>query len=202
MNVITILPVVLGVFSILGDKILEITSEEILRAFVDNSVHGIIAFISWLIIVLKSNKYKIYVINPYCDLLLSFIIGSAIDIDHFVLAKSFRIKDALNLGEKRPILHCTSLPLAFLSVTVVLNWFWKLPRLSCFGWMVWVAVFSHHVRDGYRRGLWFWPVGSTAPIPYLLYILITVMLPNISLTMMIDFHAYHQFHLYSNVSVV
>lgn len=40
-----------------------------------------------------------------------------------------------------------------------------------------VAVISHHLRDGNRRGLWFWPFGSTPPLPYWLYISCTVALP-------------------------
>ena len=40
-----------------------------------------------------------------------------------------------------------------------------------------VAVISHHLRDGYRRGLWFWPLGSTPPLPYWLYIVCTMALP-------------------------
>ena len=34
-----------------------------------------------------------------------------------------------------------------------------------------VAVISHHLRDGHRRGLWFWPLGSTPPLPYWVYII-------------------------------
>lgn len=40
-----------------------------------------------------------------------------------------------------------------------------------------VAVVSHHLRDGCRRGLWFWPLGSTPPIPYWAFITYTVLLP-------------------------
>lgn len=40
-----------------------------------------------------------------------------------------------------------------------------------------VAVLSHHFRDAQRRGLWFWPVGSTPPLPYGIYIICVVLLP-------------------------
>lgn len=39
------------------------------------------------------------------------------------------------------------------------------------------SFMSHHVRDGNRRGLWFWPFGSTQPIPYYLYLSICMVLP-------------------------
>ena len=45
--------------------------------------------------------------------------------------------------------------------------------VSC---LVFVAIFSHHLRDANRRGLWFSPVGSTPPIPYLIYILSIILL--------------------------
>lgn len=92
MNLPNFLPIVLAVVAVLGDKTLELTSKDFYRALVDNSSHGLIGLISWLIIVLKSYKYKTYLINPYCDVIVSWIIASVIDIDHFILAKSFKLK--------------------------------------------------------------------------------------------------------------
>lgn len=40
-----------------------------------------------------------------------------------------------------------------------------------------VALLSHQLRDGMRLGLWFWPLGSTPPIQYLLYLLAEEALP-------------------------
>ncbi|XP_064214056.1 transmembrane protein 267 [Tribolium castaneum] len=36
---------------------------------------------------------------------------------------------------------------------------------------------SHHTRDATRRGFWFYPFGSTPPIPYFLYVGMTCFLP-------------------------
>jgi hypothetical protein len=33
------------------------------------------------------------------------------------------------------------------------------------------------LRDGYRRGLWFWPFGSTPAIPYTIYLFLELILP-------------------------
>ena len=44
-------------------------------------------------------------------------------------------------------------------------------------YLVTVSVVSHHIRDGHRRGLWFWPIGSTKPIPYGLYLVIITIFP-------------------------
>ena len=49
----------------------------------------------------------------------------------------------------------------------------RVKAVSC---LVFVAIFSHQLRDANRRGLWFSPVGSTPPIPYSLYILSIILL--------------------------
>jgi hypothetical protein len=40
-----------------------------------------------------------------------------------------------------------------------------------------VAVSTHHLRDATRRGLWCWPLGSTPPLPYPLFLALTALLP-------------------------
>lgn len=47
-------------------------------------------------------------------------------------------------------------------------------RRVCF---VAITLMSHQLRDGMRLGLWFWPLGSTPPIPYLLYLAMEEALP-------------------------
>lgn len=43
--------------------------------------------------------------------------------------------------------------------------------------MLTTAWFSHHIRDGYRRGLWFYPFGETAPLSRTVYLTIIVIFP-------------------------
>lgn len=62
----------------------------------------------------------------------------------------------------------TLLPVAYVHN---LNW------LKKFMWIVATAFFTHHTRDATRRGYWIYPFGNTPPLPYLLYILITVIIP-------------------------
>lgn len=47
-------------------------------------------------------------------------------------------------------------------------------RRVCF---VVVTLLSHQLRDGMRLGLWFWPLGSTPAIQYLLYLVLEEVLP-------------------------
>lgn len=53
-----------------------------------------------------------------------------------------------------------------------------------YGWLLWTVFSSHHVRDANRRGLWFYPFGSTPPISNFNYILITIILPYLTLFFM------------------
>lgn len=86
------------------------------------------------------------------------------------------VKDAIHLSH-RPFLHCSTILLIIAAI-------WSIPiymQLS-FDCIMWIAVVfcsfaSHHIRDATRRGLWFYPIGSTAPIPYVLYILLIVFMP-------------------------
>lgn len=52
------------------------------------------------------------------------------------------------------------------------QWFQK------FALLVFTAFLSHHIRDANRRGVWFYPFGSTLPIPKWGYICITCVLPH------------------------
>ncbi|CAB3988487.1 transmembrane 267-like [Paramuricea clavata] len=100
--------------------------------------------------------------------------ASAIDLDHFVMAKSYTLKDALSLP-KRPPLHSTSILIPILPIMFIIALYY--PLLSMLPFIATISVVSHHVRDGHRRGVWFWPVGSTPAIPYWLYLLIIILLP-------------------------
>ena len=84
-------------------------------------------------------------------------------------------QDALHL-QNRPFLHSTTvvfIVVPMLQVFLAHN----IPYLQSLPYLFAVAVISHHLRDGHRRGLWFWPIGSTPAIPYRLYVVCIVALP-------------------------
>lgn len=138
-------------------------------AVADNAAHGIIAFFSWCIVC------EIHIRKHLIDGVLCGIIACAIDLDHFIAAKSFKLKDALQL-KNRPFLHTTTV--VFIVVPMLQVW---LAQNNCFlrslPYLFTVGVSSHHLRDGNRHGLWFWPLGSTPPLPYWIYICCIVALP-------------------------
>lgn len=39
------------------------------------------------------------------------------------------------------------------------------------------AFFTHHTRDATRHGIWIYPFGSIPPIPYKLYLFLTICIP-------------------------
>ena len=103
-------------------------------------------------------------------------------------------QDAVSLPQ-RPALHNSSiilfLTLAFLGISEIFNDSSKHEATGgnnssimtslrhALPWMFCVALSSHHVRDAARRGLWFSPFGSTSPLPYAVYVLLTLLLPNV-----------------------
>lgn len=50
-------------------------------------------------------------------------------------------------------------------------------NLYHFAWIIFAAFASHHTRDATRRGFWFYHLGSTPPIPYFLYVFMTMAIP-------------------------
>lgn len=99
-----------------------------------------------------------------------------LDLDHFIVAGTFSIAGATHL-KGRPFGHAVT----FIAVLVAAvrryakhrsPWTRRL-RVA----FVVVSLLSHQLRDGFRRGLWFWPLGSTPPIPYTLYLVMEQGLP-------------------------
>ena len=113
---------------------------------------------------------------PYYFLVVSYIrLLSQSNSCEFNSHPLFLSQDALHLP-RRPYLHTTSIVLTvapLLQVCFAQN----NPSLKSLPFMFTVAVLSHHLRDSNRRGLWFWPFGTTPPLPQWLYISCTLVLP-------------------------
>ncbi|XP_076373976.1 transmembrane protein 267 isoform X2 [Tachypleus tridentatus] len=177
--------ILLLLVSFIGDGLLAtriIQQSDFLRVLTDNSTHGLIAVISWILVAVSGTATRfdepsnIFLKSLLAEALLCGFIACVVDLDHFMMAKSFRLKDALNLGS-RPPFHCTSvlflasLCIVIFAVVLKISWLVKL------GLLFTVAVLSHHLRDSVRRGLWLWPLSSTRPLAYWLYCILLVSLP-------------------------
>ncbi|XP_074114950.1 transmembrane protein 267 [Cotesia typhae] len=167
----------LGLVSIIGDKLVSYNNNNhFLKAVIDNTTHGIVAGLSWTLIVILQNEP---IAKNLPSILFCTFLSSLIDIDHFVEAKSFNIKDATNL-ERRPFFHCTTLPIIIWAVLLVVS---KVTpedlfyNLNYCAWILLTSFLSHHIRDATRRGLWVPPFGSTGRIPYYFYVLLAMLFP-------------------------
>lgn len=147
------------------------------RSVIDNLGHGLTGYLSWLMV----RSYNGALLTERLVIMESFIclfVSSLIDVDHFIMAKSLSIIDATSLPS-RPFLHCSTVliivSIAIFVASLYLNvWWMHSLAFICFtGWS------CHHLRDGLRRGLWFCPLGSTAPIPYRIYLIIIIVQPAI-----------------------
>ncbi|XP_032829761.2 transmembrane protein 267 [Petromyzon marinus] len=169
----------------------------LMKAALDSAVHGAVAMWSWAL-VCGGGGFAVSLRGggggdgggdggggggggtAVAQVLLAGFLACCLDLDHFVMARSLRISDLHRL-RGRPPLHNTTLVLALaLSLEVVLvrplgllggPWE-RLPALAALAWL------SHHVRDGARRGLWLWPLGSTPPLPRWAYLALTAALPH------------------------
>ena len=181
-----VLNISLVITCLLGDhlcfSVLEGKSRIEIKAVCDSIVHGAVAFLSWLIVVLDR---QVPISDNLKEALICGLFASAIDLDHFIEARSFRINDAIKLT-RRPFLHNSSLPIiSWTSVILVTRALkgplisselaWKITKYSTMIFIV--AILSHHVRDASRRGLWMPPISNAIPVSYISYVILTVILP-------------------------
>src|SRR5690242_18597976 len=90
--------------SMFGDALTFRMYSMLSRALMDDASHGIVAGLTWLA-TSSSNNIPCHIKILYAALATFFAV--AIDLDHFVAARSWSLKDALNLSN-RPFLHCSS----------------------------------------------------------------------------------------------
>ncbi|KAF2892997.1 hypothetical protein ILUMI_13173 [Ignelater luminosus] len=160
--------------AIIGDYVVQYSKLHIYKAFFDNITHAIIGGLSWLIVCLYfKNRYPLHTLF---EIALCTITASFIDLDHFIAARSFNLKDATNL-QNRPLLHCSSLLLLLTLSVILIAYFVQIRWLLRLGLIIFIAFTSHHTRDATRRGFWIYPWGSTTPISYVLYIILTILIP-------------------------
>ncbi|KAG5332499.1 TM267 protein, partial [Acromyrmex charruanus] len=168
----------IGACSIIGDfglKWLKYDKNESARAALDNATHATVGGLTWMLIVILSRKSIVRNLN---SIFSCFLLASFVDLDHFIAAHSWHIHDATHL-QKRPFLHCTTIPILLWTFFILLSNTFHSPLMEHISWMILAAFLSHHIRDGTRRGLWFCPFGSTRPIPYYLYVSLCMSLPYI-----------------------
>ncbi|XP_033100889.1 transmembrane protein 267-like [Anneissia japonica] len=165
----------LGVFCLTCDRLAQTAAcrrNRVFAALLDNFTHGIIGSWTWAVVLggnLNSTK-------NLRQIILAGILASCMDVDHFLAARSIHLKDATSL-QQRPLFHMTTLIPVIAIISEIIICASGLHRLHYFPYLFTLSWFSHHIRDATRRGLWLWPFGSTPPVPYGMYIGLTLVLP-------------------------
>ncbi|XP_012278053.1 transmembrane protein 267 [Orussus abietinus] len=165
----------ISICSYVGDQILKNGKNQALRAISDNLTHAIVGGLSWSLIVILSKKS---LSQNIFRILSCFLVSSFVDLDHFIVARSWKLHDATHL-ERRPFLHCSTLPIIIWLFLLSISIMYNLPNTNDYAWIILAGFLSHHIRDATRRGMWFCPIGSTKPIPYPIYLCTSMAFPYI-----------------------
>ncbi|KAF9818379.1 hypothetical protein SFRURICE_017801 [Spodoptera frugiperda] len=149
------------------------------RAICDVLVHGSLGFFSSIVFFSIDNNYSSLEYDGTLHIVLCTFFSSIIDIDHVFVAKSIFLKDMVNL-KHRGIFHCTTFWLALTALLLLYSYIKKRIEVYMFSFMIVIAYITHHLRDGTRRGIWLYPLGSTPPIDKRLYYFILGTFPHVS----------------------
>lgn len=183
--------------AIFGDFFTMKASSDVLRAIIDNFIHSAIGSMTWLIVILFKRKRNALAVVLF-EFMLCAALSSIIDVDHFIMAHSSSLyvsnnnikllypvhnvyyyfsQDATHLMS-RPYFHCSTILLVPV-VIYLLSLFGRVEWMHTVSWMIFVSIFTHHIRDSIRRGMWFCPFGSTEPVPYWLYVVVLALVPSV-----------------------
>lgn len=169
-----ILEVSLCLVSLAGDHLLLHCQAGLVKAVSDSATHACVGLLSWLLTIYQTSILSTIRAN-WTELVVATFLAAVIDVDHFIEAGSFSLKAAVSLP-RRPFLHCTSIPVLVLIAATLVATFLKNNLIFRFGLLIFSCIFSHHLRDASRRGLWFYGLPTVA-VPYTLYLGLELLLP-------------------------
>ncbi|KAJ0184336.1 hypothetical protein K1T71_000759 [Dendrolimus kikuchii] len=172
-----ILSILLLILTICGDYIVfksKYSDSQLFRGFADSLVHASIGCVS--AITFFSNGLNIPLSSCICNVSICTVLSSFIDVDHFIVARTFNFKEFVS---KRGIFHCTSFCLLITGILYIIYYNTRNPNILLLKFMFLIAYSSHHIRDSNRRGLWLYPYGHTPAIDYYLSVIIICILPHI-----------------------
>mmetsp|Transcript_11567 Transcript_11567/g.17602 ORF Transcript_11567/g.17602 Transcript_11567/m.17602 type:complete len:229 (+) Transcript_11567:107-793(+) len=164
----------------LSDICMSQTTGKIEKCLVDNIGHALLSCLMWVSALIPrdgstsrtipskgldshggSSKHSIW----YLELGAAFALGSLLDIDHFVMGGSLSLTSATSLPS-RPFGHSVAFVIVMSFFAMLFTGRYRYALLT------FVSLLTHQLRDATRRGLWMWPLGSTPPIWYALYLFI------------------------------
>jgi len=144
-----------------------VLSNPYLRSVTDNLTHGLISVFATSFLFGWTRRSL---------LIIAFLAGSFVDIDHFIEVRSLSLHRALyDQPRGRPFLHNSLLLLIITLVAFGIEHFlWRYQHIY-YSIIFFLGWSTHHLRDAQRRGLTFLPFGETSPIDYYLLIMCFVL---------------------------
>jgi hypothetical protein len=156
--------------SLMIDKVIipMISTDPFLHIAFDSFLHGCISILSWISFVSISTplpRFSLQSSRFVFDCMISYIMGTFIDIDHFLAAKSFSLSKARMLPT-RPLGHCFAILPLLIIISNMMNVSNRRVTLQLI-----LGYTTHMLRDSCRRGLWLLPSYTTSPFPYAIHLL-------------------------------
>ncbi|XP_014666922.1 PREDICTED: transmembrane protein C5orf28 homolog [Priapulus caudatus] len=145
------------------------------RAAVDSATHGAVALLAWTVAAASGDGWR-NAGRLAAQAVSCCLLAVLIDLDHFWMAGSLSLKSALSLPTRPPLHATTAIPAVVLLLHLCIR-LTNAASLHSLPLLVAVAWTTHHVRDATRRGFWLWPLGSTPPLPYWLYVATEICIP-------------------------
>lgn len=114
--------------------------------------------------------------GSFCNCQVIQFTGKTLVSNYLSHKKLFQ--EATNL-KGRPPLHCSTFPLILCIFLLLMSHIFQNNLVLNSSLILLTAFISHHTRDATRRGYWLYPFGSTPPLPYSVYVLVTCTIPYI-----------------------
>jgi len=144
-----------------------VISNTYIRALTDNLTHGLISVFA--------TSFLFGWTRPSL-LIIAFLAGSFVDVDHFIEVRSFLLHRALyDQPRGRPFLHNSLLLLIVTLIAFAFEHFLRRYQYTYYSLIFFLGWSTHHLRDAQRRGLTLLPFGETSPIDYYIPIMCFVL---------------------------
>ena len=133
-----------------------------MRLLTDSTLHSLIGLSIWLTVDRMVPEIETDVgLTIREEAVVSYLMCTAIDLDHFIAAKSWFLIDAANLQARDGLFaHNIMFPI------FIFIFFRHACGRSRLAALLFGSIFSHQLRDATRNGILYHPFGLTAPVPY------------------------------------
>ncbi|XP_074661454.1 transmembrane protein 267-like [Tubulanus polymorphus] len=187
------------IVALLGDRLLLSHCDAYEAALIDEVTHGLISAFAWMAVVANNLNFELNGRSIVVEAMLALLFGVIPDLDHVLTTGTFDLRKMRRFHRKgRPFHSSTSIPVVALALGLLRPFFRFRDKCRLFDssksipvvalvlssrtamnlpWMSSLGIGLHHLRDATRRGVYLWPFGTTPPVPYNVYIVVTITIP-------------------------